>query len=88
VASVRGMRVRGSEQRGARAARPLWTHPSWCRAAAAHNTSAHTRSRSRLTQIFAISGAHLYHAYAWLKLFNFSRSFNKNLTASDTQVRL
>lgn len=44
-------------------------------------------SRSRLTQIFAVSQSYLYHAYAWLKLFNFSRSYNKNLTASDTQVR-
>lgn len=43
--------------------------------------------RSRLTQIFAVSQSYLYHAYAWLKLFNFSRSFNKNLTSSDTQVR-
>jgi translation initiation factor 3 subunit A len=41
---------------------------------------------SRLTQIFAVSQSHLYHAYAWLKLFNFSRSYNKNLTASDTQM--
>jgi hypothetical protein len=42
---------------------------------------------SRLTQIFAVSQSYLYHAYAWLKLFNFSRSYNKNLTPSDTQVR-
>jgi translation initiation factor 3 subunit A len=41
---------------------------------------------SRLTQIFAVSQSYLYHAYAWLKLFNFSRSYNKNLTASDTQM--
>lgn len=41
---------------------------------------------SRLTQIFAVSQSYLYHAYAWLKLYNFSRTFNKNLTASDTQV--
>eukprot|EP00879_Flechtneria_rotunda_P015205 GHRR01015895.1.p1 GENE.GHRR01015895.1~~GHRR01015895.1.p1 ORF type:complete len:658 (+),score=275.95 GHRR01015895.1:165-2138(+) len=41
---------------------------------------------SRLTQIFAVSQAYLYHAYAWLKLFNFSRSYNKNLTASDQQM--
>jgi hypothetical protein len=45
-------------------------------------------SCSRLTQIFAVSQSYLYHAYAWLKLFNFSRSYNKNLTASDTQVRV
>lgn len=41
---------------------------------------------SRLTQIFAVSESHLYHAYAWLKLFNFSRSYNKNLTPSDQQM--
>lgn len=41
---------------------------------------------SRLTQIFAVSQSYLYHAYAWLKLFNFSRSYNKNLTQSDTQM--
>ncbi len=28
---------------------------------------------SRLTQIFAVSESHLYHAYAWLKLFSFAR---------------
>lgn len=33
-----------------------------------------------------MSQSYLYHAYAWLKLFNFSRSYNKNLTSSDTQV--
>ena len=38
---------------------------------------------SRLTQIFKVSGAQLYHAYAWLKLFSFSRAFNKNLTQGD-----
>ncbi|KAF8071218.1 TIF3A1 [Scenedesmus sp. PABB004] len=41
---------------------------------------------SRLTQIFAVSRAYLYHGYAWLKLFNFSRSFNKNLTPADTSM--
>jgi len=41
---------------------------------------------SRLTQIFAVSEGHLYHAYAWLKLFNFSRTYNKNLTATDQQM--
>jgi hypothetical protein len=41
---------------------------------------------SRLTQIFAVSESHLYHAYAWLKLFNFSRTYNKNLTPRDQQM--
>lgn len=35
---------------------------------------------AKLTQIFAMSGHHMYHAYAWLKLFSFSKSYNKNLT--------
>lgn len=34
-------------------------------------------------QIFEKSESHLYHAFAWLKLFLFSRAFNKNLTPSD-----
>ncbi len=33
-----------------------------------------------------MSESHLYHAYAWLKLFNFSRSYNKNLTGSDQSM--
>jgi len=41
---------------------------------------------SRLTQIFKVSNAQLYHAYSWLKLFNFSRSFNKNLTQADVSM--
>ncbi len=34
-----------------------------------------------LTQIFAVSENHLYHAYAWLKLLSFTKSYNKSLTA-------
>jgi len=41
---------------------------------------------SRLTQIFAVSKNHMYHAYAWLKLFNFSTKYNKNMTPSDLQL--
>jgi len=38
---------------------------------------------SRLTQIFSVSGAHLYHAYSWYKLYTYSRTYNKGLTPDD-----
>jgi translation initiation factor 3 subunit A len=38
---------------------------------------------ARLTQIFTRSEARLYNAYAWYRLFTFSRSFNKGLTQDD-----
>lgn len=38
---------------------------------------------ARLTQIFTRSEARLYNAYAWYRLFTFSRSFNKSLTSND-----
>ncbi|MEW5311497.1 MAG: hypothetical protein WDW38_003207 [Sanguina aurantia] len=41
---------------------------------------------ARLTQIFAVSDNHLYHAYAWLKLFGFSKSYNRSLTPTDLQA--
>lgn len=41
---------------------------------------------SRLTQIFAVSKNHMYHAYAWLKLFTFSKNHNKNMTPEDLQM--
>ena len=41
---------------------------------------------SRITQIFAVSKNHMYHAYAWLKLFNFSKMYNKNMTPQDLQM--
>ncbi|KAI4973602.1 hypothetical protein ZWY2020_041383 [Hordeum vulgare] len=41
---------------------------------------------AKLTEIFWISGSHLYHAYAWLKLFNLQKSFNKKLTQKDLQL--
>lgn len=36
--------------------------------------------------IFWISDSHLYHAYAWLKLFNLQKSYNKNLSQKDLQL--
>nr|GMC80836.1 eukaryotic translation initiation factor 3 subunit A-like [Ipomoea batatas] len=41
---------------------------------------------AKLTEIFWISSSHLYHAYAWLKLFSIQKSFNKNLSQKDLQV--
>nr|KJB26358.1 hypothetical protein B456_004G238100 [Gossypium raimondii] len=41
---------------------------------------------AKLTEIFWISGSHLYHAYAWFKLFSLQKSFNKNLSQKDLQL--
>jgi len=40
---------------------------------------------AKLTQIFAVSGSNLYHAYAWYKLYNLSKQYNKNLSQTDQQ---
>ncbi|KAK2966398.1 hypothetical protein RJ640_013708 [Escallonia rubra] len=40
----------------------------------------------KLTEIFWISASHLYHAYAWFKLFQLQKSFNKNLNQKDLQL--
>ncbi|KAG9138169.1 hypothetical protein Leryth_001397 [Lithospermum erythrorhizon] len=41
---------------------------------------------AKLTEIFWTSSSHLYHAYAWLKLFSLQKSFNKKLTQNDLQL--
>ncbi|KAK9833458.1 hypothetical protein WJX81_007146 [Elliptochloris bilobata] len=41
---------------------------------------------AKLTQIFTVSEAHLYNGYAWYKLFNLAKSYNKNLGAADVQM--
>ncbi|XVF05993.1 hypothetical protein REPUB_Repub06bG0009600 [Reevesia pubescens] len=41
---------------------------------------------AKLTEILWISGSHLYHAYAWFKLFSLQKSFNKNLSQKDLQL--
>ncbi|CAN6295890.1 unnamed protein product [Urochloa humidicola] len=41
---------------------------------------------AKLTEIFWISDSHLYHANAWLKLFNLQKSYNKNLSQKDLQL--
>lgn len=41
---------------------------------------------AKLTEIFRISSSHLYHAYAWFKLFQLQKSFNKNLSQKDLQL--
>ena len=34
---------------------------------------------SKLTKIFWVSESHLYHGYAWYKLYILQKSYNKNL---------
>ena len=41
---------------------------------------------AKLTQIYWVSDSLLYHAYAWYKLYNLQKSYNKNLTAKDLQL--
>eukprot|EP00249_Psilotum_nudum_P025011 c29348_g1_i1 orf=523-3702(-) len=41
---------------------------------------------AKLTKIFWVSDSHLYHAYAWYKLYNLQKSYNKNLTQKDLQL--
>lgn len=40
---------------------------------------------AKLTQIFAVANSNLYHAYAWYKLYNLSKQYNKNLSQADQQ---
>ncbi|EOX92531.1 Proteasome component (PCI) domain - like 2 [Theobroma cacao] len=41
---------------------------------------------AKLTEIFWISASHLYHAFAWFKLFTLQKNFNKNLSQKDLQL--
>ncbi|XP_031475809.1 eukaryotic translation initiation factor 3 subunit A [Nymphaea colorata] len=41
---------------------------------------------AKLTEIFWVSESHLYHAYAWYKLYVLQKSYNKNLTQKDLQL--
>ncbi|KAF6174966.1 hypothetical protein GIB67_026454 [Kingdonia uniflora] len=41
---------------------------------------------AKLTEIFWVSDSHLYHAYAWLKLYTLQKTYNKNLTQKDLQI--
>lgn len=41
---------------------------------------------AKLAEIFWVSGSHLYHAYAWLKLFTFQKRYNKKLSQNDLQL--
>lgn len=41
---------------------------------------------AKLVEIFWISSSHLYHAYAWFKLFMLQKGFNKNLSHKDLQL--
>jgi len=40
----------------------------------------------KLIEIFWISSSHLYHAYAWFKLFLLQKSFNKDLSQKDLEL--
>ena len=41
---------------------------------------------SNLTKIFWASESHLYHGYAWYKLYILQKSYNKKLTQKDLQL--
>nr|XP_029120494.1 eukaryotic translation initiation factor 3 subunit A isoform X2 [Elaeis guineensis] len=41
---------------------------------------------AKLTEIFWVSESHLYHAFAWLRLFTLQKSYNKNLSQKDLQL--
>ncbi|EIE20453.1 hypothetical protein COCSUDRAFT_30620 [Coccomyxa subellipsoidea C-169] len=41
---------------------------------------------AKLTRIFTVSDSHLYNGYAWYKLYNLSKTYNKNLTGGDVQT--
>ncbi|KAF5202802.1 Eukaryotic translation initiation factor 3 subunit a [Thalictrum thalictroides] len=41
---------------------------------------------AKLTEICWIADSHLYHAYAWFKIFTLQKSYNKNLTQKDLQL--
>jgi translation initiation factor 3 subunit A len=41
---------------------------------------------AKLTKIFWKSDSNLYHAYAWYKLYNLSRSYKKDLAAEDLRL--
>eukprot|EP00850_Spirogloea_muscicola_P018491 SM000170S02663 [mRNA] locus=s170:22229:27800:- [translate_table: standard] len=41
---------------------------------------------AKLTKIFWMSESYLYHAYAWYKLYNLQKSYNKNWTGKDMQL--
>jgi translation initiation factor 3 subunit A len=41
---------------------------------------------AKLTKIFWVANNNLFHAYAWYKLYNLQKSYNKNLTQKDLQL--
>ncbi|KAK9917232.1 hypothetical protein WJX75_002153 [Coccomyxa subellipsoidea] len=41
---------------------------------------------AKLTRIFTVSDSHVYNGYAWYKLYNLAKTYNKNLTGGDVQT--
>jgi translation initiation factor 3 subunit A len=41
---------------------------------------------AKLTKVFWVSENYLYHAYAWYKLFNLSKTYNRNLPPADLKA--
>ncbi|AES80980.2 eukaryotic translation initiation factor 3 subunit A isoform X2 [Medicago truncatula] len=60
-------------------------HGLMCMAKKTLKPSLMTVYYATLIEIFWISSSHLYHAYAWFKLFLLQKSFNKDLSQKDLE---
>jgi len=41
---------------------------------------------SHINANYPVQENHTYHAYAWLKLFNFTKAYNKSMTTDDVKL--